>query len=104
MIDQIAQKLDPTQVAILIAVLLYVTKTVWEFISHTILKSKDKLDENTQVMRELVIKLEHLNVRLLGVETAIDKLEEFKSITYKLEKDMGYAFEKLRDLKNDRDR
>lgn len=103
MIDQIAQKLDPTQVAILIVALLYVTEKVGSFVSHTIFKSKDKVDENTQAVRELIIKIEHLNTRLVAIELSLDKLEDFKLITYKLEKDMGYAFEKIRDIRADRD-
>lgn len=100
MIDQIAQKLDPTQVAILIVALLYVTEKVATFVSHTILKSKDKVEENTQVIRELILKLEHTNVRLVSVETAINKLEEFKHTVWKLEKDVTFAHEKLRDLRD----
>lgn len=100
MIDQIAQKLDPTQVAILIVALLYVTEKVGSFVSHTIFKSKDKVDENTQAIRELILKLDHTNVRLVSLETAINKLEEFKHVTWKLEKDVAFAFEKIRDLRD----
>jgi len=101
---EIAKTLSPESVAILIAVTIYVVKTAWEFISTTILKSKSEVEDNTQAIRELMIKLEHLNNRLVSVQLAIDKLDEFKLLTYKLEKDMGYAFEKIRDIKTDRDR
>ena len=103
MIEAISQKLDPTQVAVLIVAFLYVTEKAAGFISHTIFKSKDKLDDNTQAVRELILKIEHLNNRLVAIELAIDKLEDFKLVTYKLEKDMGFAFEKIRDLRSERD-
>lgn len=101
MIEALAQKLDPTQVAILIVALLYVTEKVGNFISHTIFKSKDKVDENTHAIRELIIKLDHTNTRLASMEITLGKLEEFKHVTWKLEKDVSYAFEKIRDLKDE---
>lgn len=99
---EIAKNLRPESVAVLIAVTIYIVKTVWEFVAKTILKSKGEVEENTIAVRELILKIEHLNNRLVAIELAIDKLDEFKLITYKLEKDMGYAFEKLRDLRSDR--
>ena len=101
MIESIAEKLDTTQVAVLIAVLIYVTKTVWEFVSHSILKAKTSTEENTMAIRELLIKIDNLNIRLAAVDDTIKDFTEVERAVWKMQKDIDFAHEKIRDIRSD---
>jgi hypothetical protein len=101
MLEELSKSLKPNDVAILIAALLYIIKITWEFVSRNLLKNKDKLDENTQAVRELIIKIDHLNNRLVAIELSVDKLEEFKHLAWKNEKDITFAHEKIREMKDE---
>lgn len=86
---------------ILLAVVIYVTRSLVEFASKIILKNKDKIEENTQAVKDLNVNISHLSVRLVNVENSIEKLSEVKSIVWKLDRDVSYAHEKIRDLKDE---
>ncbi len=98
---EIAKKLSPESVAILIAVTIYIVKTAWEFIAKTILKSKDEVEENTQAVKELILEMGVLKTEMVRVRLSVEKLDEFKHLAWKLEKDVAFAHEKIRDLKDE---
>lgn len=97
---EIAKKLSPENVAILIAVTIYIIKTAWELVAKTILKSKTDVEQNTQVVKELILEIEFLKTEMVRVRLSVDKLDEFKHLAWKLEKDVAFAHEKIRDLRN----
>jgi len=101
MIEAIAQKLDPTQVGVLIAAFIYVTKTVWEFVSHSLLKTQTSTEENTMAVRELLIKIDNLNIRLASIDDSIKDFTEVERAVWKMQKDIDFAFEKIRDIRSD---
>lgn len=97
---EIAKTLSPESVAILIAVTIYIIKTAWELVAKTILKSKTDVEQNTQVVKELILEIEFLKTEMVRVRLSVDKLDEFKHLAWKLEKDVAFAHEKIRDLRN----
>lgn len=99
--DQIAKNLTPDQVAIIVAAFLYILKEITHFISNSFLKTKDKTEENTNAVKELNVNITHLSSRIALVEQSIDKFTHVQSSLIKVEKDIHYAFEKIRDIKSE---
>lgn len=90
--------IPPDQAAIFLAVAIYVTKELLKLFKHTVLKTKSITEKNTEAVKELILEMKFLEQRLSSVEIAIDKFTEFKSVVWKLEKDVSFAHEKIRDL------
>lgn len=101
MSDEIAKNLTPDQVAIIVAAFLYILKEITHFISNSFLKTKDKTEENTTAVKELNANISHLASRIALVEASIDKFTHVQSSLIKVEKDIHYAFEKIRDIKSE---
>lgn len=100
MMNEVINDLTLDKAALLLAVIVYVTKEAFQFIKATILHTKDKTVENTQAVKELNTSIKHLSERLLVTEKKIEDLNSFQHMVWKLEKDVGFAFEKIRDLKS----
>jgi hypothetical protein len=98
--NDLVNDLTLDKAAILFAVIVYVTKEGFQFIKATVLHTKDKTTENTQAVKELNQSIKYLSERLLVTEKKIEDLNSFQHLVWKLEKDVGYAFEKIRDLKS----
>lgn len=96
--DEFLNKLSFDQLALITAVLIYVTKEIANFVKHSLLKTKTLTEENTDAIKALIIEIKYLDKRLESVETSIDKFTELKSTIWKLEKDVGFAHEKIRDI------
>lgn len=96
--EDLIKGLRPSELAILVAVGFYLAKESITFITKLFMKKMDKTDENTQAVRELNINIRHLTDRLVIVENTMEKQNEIQSTVIELRKDMGYAFEKIRDL------
>lgn len=93
------KNLGPDQVAVLLAVLIYVSKELVSFTSQIILKKNDKIDENTDAVKELNFNVKHLSVRLEHLEKQLDEFKALQHVVWKLEKDVTFAHEKIRDIR-----
>lgn len=94
----LVENLKPDQLAIIIAALLYVLKEAKTLIVTSILKTKDKTEENTTAVRELTLHIKHLNDRLVITEEKLDALSEIEKHVWKLKSDVDFAHEKIRDI------
>lgn len=91
--------LSPDQVAVILAVAIYVTKELSGFVSQIILKKSDKIDENTEAVKDLNYELKHLSGRLVELEKKLDEFKSLQHVVWKLEKDVTFAHEKIRDIR-----
>lgn len=99
--EQFLQTLSPEKLVVVSAGLIYIGRQIAEWVLKWVLKRNDKLEELIQAVKELSLKLEHFSVRLVSTEHKLDKQEEFKHLVWKLERDVQFAHEKLRDLKQE---
>lgn len=101
LLEQVSKMLNPTAVMVLIAALLYIIKEVTAFVSKTFLKAKDKTEENTLAVLQLNNNISNLMIRLSSVEESIKKFTEVERAVWKMEKDINFAHEKIRDIQNE---
>lgn len=100
MTAEFIKNLGPDQVAILVAVLIYVTKELVSFVSQIILRKNDKIDENTEAVKDLNFNIRHLTTRLDQLEKQLEDFKQLQHVVWKLEKDVTFAHEKIRDFRN----
>lgn len=97
---QIAKQISPETVAVFIAVVIYLIDKFIVWFGKSATKAETKIEENTQAVRELNINLKHFSDRIVIVEDTIKKHDQLHHVVWELKKDMTYAFEKIRELKD----
>lgn len=99
--EELLKTLSPDRLVMLTAGLIYIGRQAIEWIFKWVLKRNDKLEELTVAVKDLSYKLEHFSVRLISTEGKLDKHDEVKSLVWKLERDVQFAHDKIRDLKSE---
>ncbi|RTL05223.1 hypothetical protein EKK58_08730 [Candidatus Dependentiae bacterium] len=100
MIESLSKNMTPDQVAVLLAAGYYLLKELIQFAKDWFRKTSDKTEENTTAVIALTTELKHFNNRIVVIEEKIKRADETEKIVYKLEKDVGFAHEKIREIKD----
>ena len=92
---------SPVSIAVLIAILTYLVKTLWESFFKDKSKSDAKLEANTLAVIQLSANLQAFMSRLENVESAIVEYTEVERNVWKAQRDVDSAHEKIRELKDE---
>lgn len=99
--EELLKSLSPDKLVMVTAGLIYIGRQAVEWTLKWVLKRNDKLEELTVAVKDLSFKLEHFSVRLISTEGKLDKHDEVRNLVWKLERDVQFAHDKIRDLKDE---
>ena len=93
--------MTPIEITVIGAGVLFIFKTIVEFLSKIVFRSSNKIGENTIAITELSVNMKHLSDKMTSLDEKLGRIDAKLSIVDKLSTDIHYAHEKLRDLQNE---